>query len=290
MPSPFIRRRRLADTMRALRERQGLTTDELAERIYRSRSCVSKLENARGRSDVGDVMKIMDVLGITGDQWDELVTLAREAAERGWWDKYGNSMGYRQRMYADLEYNAATIRGYYQYAFPGVLQTPEFTEALIDLDKAAGPLIYKPDRMVKARQHRQAMALRPDGPSCDFILDEFVIRRLAVPTQIMVGQLRHLASTVSSAPRLSVQVLPVNARTEGDPPRSTFTIYTFQERSDPPVAVADTFSTDVVNTAPSEVRRYEEMFERLREVAISSVKSLTFLEDAADELADLAGS
>jgi hypothetical protein len=106
----------------------------------------------------------------------------------------------------------------------------------------------------------------------------------------MIGQLRHLVSTVSSAPRLSAQVLPVDARAEGDPPRSTFTIYTFRDAGDAPVAVSDTFTADVVNSESAEVRRYKEMFERLRDVAMSPVKSLTFLEEAAEELTDLAGS
>jgi transcriptional regulator with XRE-family HTH domain len=290
VPSPFIRRRRLADTLRTLREQQGMTADELAERIYRSRTAISKLENARGRPDLHDVCSILDALDVTGDRREELFALARQAAERGWWDKYGNSMGYRQRMYADLEFSAATIRGYYQYAFPGILQTPEFTQALIELDKSNEPLIYKPERMVKARQQRQAMALRPEGPTCDFILDEFIIRRLAVPTDAMIGQIRHLVSTVSNAPRLSLQVLPVNARIEGLPARSTFTIYTFRDALDPPMAVADIINTDVVHSGRAEVKRHEEMFERLRNVSISPVASLTFLEETAGELTSLAGS
>jgi transcriptional regulator with XRE-family HTH domain len=290
MTSPFLRRRRLATELRTLREQKGMTAEDLSRKILRSRMTVSKLENGRCRPDLADLMKILDILEVTGDKWEEILTLARQAAERGWWDKYGDSMGARQRMYADLESAADTIRGYYQVAFPGILQTPEFTQALIDTDRAEGPLMYKPERSIEARQRRQKVALDSDGPACDFILDEFVIRRLAVPSKVMVGQLRHVIQTLTAQPHLSLSVLPVDARIEGALARSTFTIYTFRDPIDSPVAVADTISADVIHTEYVEVARYEDLYRRLREASATRVRSLALLEEAANRLTDLAGS
>ncbi|WP_433467827.1 Scr1 family TA system antitoxin-like transcriptional regulator [Spirillospora sp. CA-128828] len=166
MTSPFVRRRRLATELRTLREQRGMTADELAQRIYRSRMTVSKLENARCRPDIGDIVKIMKILGVTGEKFDDIFKIACDAADRGWWDAYGDAMGPRQRMYADLESGASSIHGYYQIAIPGILQTPDFIWALVKLDRADGPLPYQPERMVQARLQRQEMALRPDGPIC----------------------------------------------------------------------------------------------------------------------------
>ncbi|WP_254716152.1 helix-turn-helix transcriptional regulator [Actinomadura sp. WMMB 499] len=267
-----------------------MTADELSRLIFRSRTTISKLENARCRPDVADVMKILDALGVTGDRWTAILTLAGQAADRGWWDAFGNTMGARQRMYADIESDANTIRGYYQVAVPGILQTPDFTQALVEYDKTEGPLIYRPDRMIEARQRRQQVALRSGGPRCDFILDEFVIRRLAVPPRVMSNQLRHLVETVSTWPHLTVRLLPVEARIEGGLARSTFTIYSFPDPDDPTMAIADTISADVVHTEPVEVTRYAELFERLRDATTSPARSLTLLEEAANELAGLAGS
>lgn len=125
MTSPFVRRRRLGAELRTLREQSGMTADELARRIYRSRMTISKLENARCRPDIGDVVKIMKILGVTGDRFDALFKIACDAAERGWWDSYGDAMGPRQRIYADLESGAASIREYNQFTIPGTLQTPD---------------------------------------------------------------------------------------------------------------------------------------------------------------------
>src|SRR5215510_4566725 len=56
--------------------------------------------------NVTDVMKILTALGVDGDRWHELIKIAEEASERGWWAEYGDHMGSRQRIYADLEAGA----------------------------------------------------------------------------------------------------------------------------------------------------------------------------------------
>ncbi|MFI0355803.1 Scr1 family TA system antitoxin-like transcriptional regulator [Actinomadura sp. 9N407] len=291
MTSPFLRRRRLATELRTLREEKGIKAEDLSQQILRSRMTVSKLENGRCRPDVADVVKILEILGVTGDKWQELFNLTCQAAERGWWDKYGDAMGPRQRMYADLESAAESICGYNQFGVPGILQTPDFSLALVELDKADGPLTYRPDRMLEARQRRRQAAFGPGGPTYELILDEFVVRRLAVPPGVMSEQLVHLVQAATAEPRLSIHVLPVNARVEGGfLARSTFAIYTFTDPRDPPVAIADTMHTDIVHTTAREVARYVELYRRLREASLSPVSSLTLLEEAANELSELAGS
>lgn len=100
MTSPFVRRRRLAVELRTLREQRGMTADRLAGLIHQSRMKISKLENAHIRPDLAEIMKILDVLGVAGEKWHEVVRIARDAAERGWWDAYGDAMGDRQSLHA----------------------------------------------------------------------------------------------------------------------------------------------------------------------------------------------
>ena len=74
------------------------------------------------------MIKILDALGVDGDRWTEIVTIAREASEKGWWES-GKTMGDRQALIANLEAGAATIRQYEQTFVPGLLQVPEFVRA-----------------------------------------------------------------------------------------------------------------------------------------------------------------
>src|SRR6266700_1329204 len=138
MISPYVRRLRLGSELRELRSVAGLTHDQVAKRIGVSRAQVSRLENGHV-VDLADVMKILDVLGVDGERWTQVVTIAREAGEKGWWEST-RGMGDRQALYADLEAGAAAIREYKQTFLPGLMQIPEFVKARSDADGTLGPL------------------------------------------------------------------------------------------------------------------------------------------------------
>lgn len=291
MTSPFIRRRRLGDKLRRLRESHDMTIEDMAKVILQSKSKICKIENGQLRIDLYQLLNWLDTLGVHGREREEIVQLAREAAEKGWWDAFGNSMGPRQRLAADLESGAETIRSYDQTSIPGVLQTPEFITAIVELDQCQGPLEYRPDRMADARLRRQQELLRKDGPSYEAILDEYVLHRLAVPPKVMAAQLKHMLQVVSEHERLTLHLLPYNARILGGLlPKSSFFLYTFPEPGDTPLAVVDTVTSDLLVTKRREVMRYMGVYNRLREAALSPEASLTYLEQAADRLTDAAGS
>lgn len=291
MPSPYVRRRRLAAEIRKLRESRGLTTDGLAQLMYYSRTKVSRLENAQGRPDLAEIMNMLNILEITGSEYDRLIKLAHEAAQKGWWDKYGVSMGARQKLYADLECSADTVRAYNQTAMPAVLQAPEFISALVDLDECQGKLNYVPERMAEARMRRQQEIRRQGGPSYEVVLDECVIHRLDVPPQAMITQLQHMVGVVSAEERISVRVLMHDTRIPGGfLAKSSFYLYTFSEPGDSPLAVVDTVTTDLVLTQRGEVARYTDMYSRLRDTALTREDSIAFLERVANRLANQAGS
>ncbi|TMQ98969.1 helix-turn-helix domain-containing protein [Actinomadura soli] len=291
MPSPYVRRRRLADEIRKLRESRGLTTAGLAKLVFHSRTKITRLENAQIRPNLNEFLDMLDILEVTGSEYDRLVKLAREAGQKGWWDRYGMSMGPRQKLAADLEYHANSVRSYDQTAMPGALQCRPFIEALVSLDENQRTLDYQPERMTEAREHRQSELLRPDGPSYETILDECVIHRLAVPPKAMAAQLRHMIMTASEEDRITVRALMHNARIPGGfLPKSSFYLYTFAEPGDSPVSIVDTVTTDLVLTQRGEVARYTGIYDRLREAALSNEDSIAFLDRVANRLADQTGS
>jgi transcriptional regulator with XRE-family HTH domain len=285
MTSPFVRRRRLAAELRALREERGMTADRLACLIHQSRMKISKLENAHIRPDLAEIMKILDVLDVTGDKWHEIIRVARDAAERGWWDAYGDAMGDRQRLYADIESGAKTIREYQPGAMPGILQTPDYTWALIEHAKAEGPMTYIPERLVEARLQRQRTVLRPSGPDYEVILDEVGLRRFSVPPEVMYAQLHHVIDLAETQPRVTVRVFPlVTGMVTSFMPRAQLILFTFPDVIDPTMTVETTVSADLIHTEPEQVSRYLRRYEYVRGAALSEVRSLSFLSELADQI------
>ncbi len=203
-----------------------MMADELAKRIHYSRMKISRLENAHGRPDVADVITILNTLEVPEQKWMELVRLAHDAAVKGWWDAYGNAMGPRHRLYADIESDADSTREYNLSAIPGILQTPELLSSLVEIRRKEGRLDFQPEKMVEARMKRREMILRPGGPTCEFIIDEGVVRRRTVPRPVMAAQLQHMVQFITAEPRLTLRVLPVNADLEGVLlPQATFALY-----------------------------------------------------------------
>ena len=284
MISPYVRRLRLAAELRALRAERGLTHEQLAKKIGLSRANISRLENGHA-TDQADVMSILDALDVEDERWTTILTIARQAGERGWWES-NKRMGERQALYANLEAGATTIREFQGTFVPGLLQTPEFTKARIEADRQTRIGDYTTDKAIEGRIGRQRMLRRPDGPTYEVVLDEVAIRRRSAPAEIMKAQLYHLTATVNIDPRVSLRVLPVNADIEGySVPRSAFSIYTFADPDDPNIVVADTVTNDLVLTEDDAVRRYAELFDRLRQASLSKEASLQLLIEIAQETA-----
>lgn len=291
MSSPFVRRHQLGGKLRTLREAKGLTHEDIANHLHQDRAKISRLENGHIRPDVAEIMKILTLLEVHDPEWRKVLELAGQAAEKGWWDKFGDSMGDRQRIYADLESGAETIREYQPGTLPGLLQTPEYTWTLVNREQSRGRVSYVPERLVKARLQRQRAVLHADGPRYEVIIDEVGLRRYAAPPKIYVPQLRHIIAIAESGSRVSVRVFPLRTELTADlMPRSPLFIYTFPAPEDPTVAVEATVTTDLILTRPKDISHSLERYQNARNAALSEVSSLSFLSSLADEISDTAGS
>ena len=74
------------------------------------------------------------------------------------------------------------------------------------------------------------MFRRPGGPTYEAIVDEVAVRRLCAPPDVVKKQLYHLATTVNGDPKITLRVLPVDARIQDfSLPRCTFSIYAYPD-------------------------------------------------------------
>ncbi|MGH3568267.1 MAG: helix-turn-helix domain-containing protein [Pseudonocardia sp.] len=287
MTSPYVRRQRLAAELRRLREARDMTTADVAAAIGKSRMVIGRLENAQARPNTADVMKILNTLRVEGEEWKHLVIISAEAAERGWWHSDADAMGARQSLYADLEYGAVTIQELAHTFVPGLLQTREYAQARHTANSALGPVSYVSDRAVDARQNRQRMLDRPNGPTYEVVLDELAVRRWTVPPAVLRTQLEHLVSVVAQTPKISVRVLPIAARIADYAAAGTsFSRYTFSD-GDPVVVAVDTAASDLILTdlaEPDQVARYTQLYDRLAAAALAPEDSITLLTEAAAAL------
>jgi len=138
-----VRRRMLARQLRLLREEAGLTLEETAPKLDWSVSKLSRIETAQQAVDVHGVRSMLDLYGVGGGRWTELITLTREARKRGWWQSYG--LGERIS-FVGYEAEASQVRDFTVGYVPGLLQIPDYSRALFVASPVGAPRPSSPTR------------------------------------------------------------------------------------------------------------------------------------------------
>jgi transcriptional regulator with XRE-family HTH domain len=277
--SPTVRRRRLGAELRRLRESVGLTIEQVAQQLECSDSKISRIETGQVGATPRDVRDMLDIYGAMDQQRDGLVQLAREARQRGWWDRAYGDLPITALV--DLENAAAFVRTYLGLLMPGLLQTEEYARTVL---KAAYPDMAdsEVDRRVELRLMRQSRLTRDDPLTLRVILDEGVLHRLVGGRQVMRQQLERLVEA-SELPNVSLQVLPFNAGAhpamDGD-----FTIVGFPEPTDPDVVYLEHSLSDLYLEDVTAIRRYSLLFDALSSMALSPKESVATLAHKAKDL------
>ena len=283
MISPYVRRLRLAAELRELRERAGVSAQDLAKRSGVYRQMVSKLENAHVPPSQEDVQRLLETLGVEGDQWTQLVQITSEAASHGWWESSG--IGERQARFANLEAGAAVIREYQQNLIPGLLQTEEFISTRLANSELPLPSDAEVSGVLKGRVGRQRMLHRPNGPAYEVILDEVVLRRRSVPPEVFRRQIERIVELADEKEQVTVRVLPVDAEIPGyNIPECSFSIYTYPDSGDPVVVGLEAVATDLVLTDREQTGQFEMVYTGLVSAALSVERSREMLAQVAESL------
>jgi hypothetical protein len=168
-------------------------------------SKLSRIERAKQMVDVHGVRAMLDLYGLTCDQWEPIVDLAREARQKGWWRAYGIP----DRGYVELETAASSVRDFQLAHVPGLLQTADYARALFRVSQLRRTE-DQIERLIAARMVRQQRLTDDDPLELCAIVDEAVLRRPVGSTEIMRAQLRHMVEC-AELPHVTLQTLPISA-------------------------------------------------------------------------------
>lgn len=278
VPSPTVRRKRLGTELRRLREQACLTCEGVGQRLDCSGTRISRIETGRISVRPGDVRELLEVYGITGDRADALVELAREARRKGWWHRFGPVMPSWLEPYLGLEAEAARLRDFQSMVLPGLVQTEDYTRAILRAAPDAGSA-GDIEQQVALRMERQAVLDGAAPPELGLVLSEGALRVQVGGPDVMRAQLRKLAE-VAGHGQVTLQVLPAGAAAHVQAV-SPFTILDFADPADPPVVYTEHLTGSLVLDDPGEVRAYTAVFERLRAEALDPGPSLDLIAASA---------
>ncbi|MFD5040040.1 helix-turn-helix domain-containing protein [Streptomyces sp. NPDC006978] len=276
--NPTVRRRRLGQELRRLREIKGMTAEEVAERLLVSQSKISRLENGRRSISQRDVRDLCGVYEVEDHRVvDSLMQMAKDSRQQGWWHAFGDIP---YSVYIGLETDAASLRVYESLIVPGLLQTREYAQAVIEgMWPEATP--SEIDKRIQIRLKRQDRLTDPVNPLRFWaVIDEALLRRIVGNPNTMRAQLLHLAE-LSELPHVTLQVLPYDV---GAHPGmyGKFAILEFQEAMDASVVYLEGVTSDLYLEKANDVQSYAVMYEHLRAKALSAEQSREFIVAAAE--------
>lgn len=279
--NPTVRRRRLGQELRKLRELKGMTAEEVAERLLVSQSKISRLENGRRSISQRDVRDLCGVYGVEDHRIvDSLMQMAKESRQQGWWHAFGDIP---YSVYIGLETDAASLRVYEASLVPGLLQTPNYASAVTE---GSWPEATAADieRRVQVRMRRQERITDPDNPLRLWaVIDESALRRIVGSRAIMQEQMRKLVE-FSMEPHITVQVLPYDV---GAHPGmyGKFCILEFNDPQDASTVYLEGITSDLYLEKPNDVQTYSVMYEHLRMQALNAEHSRQFIDRVGEEWA-----
>jgi transcriptional regulator with XRE-family HTH domain len=208
--SPSVRGRRLAAELRRLRERTGLTGEEVADRLGWSGSKVSRIELHRIGVKRDDLRHLLDLYGVGNAHREELLALAAESKQKNWLEAITASFPPENAAYFHAEAEAQSIWNWEPQVVPGLLQTPEYARAVMQLWLRMFPAPQKEaDRRVEARLMRQQLLTRDPPLELSVVIDESVLHRRFGHDAVMQQQLTRLAEA-SDLPNVEVRIYPLD--------------------------------------------------------------------------------
>ncbi|MFM9609764.1 helix-turn-helix domain-containing protein [Streptomyces niveiscabiei] len=280
--NPTLRQRRLARTLRELRTAAELTHADAAKVLGSAESKVGRIENAQSGIRLPDLRALLDAYNVTDPtERAAIEKLSREAKQKGWWSRYSNVVDPAYASYAAVEWDASELYNVQTNLIPGLLQTPEYTEALIKL-QAPEATEEEIKAGVEVRRERKNILTRDNPLQLWVIVAENALHHQVGTAEVMRTQLESLIDS-SRRQNIELQILPredpMNACLFGP-----FVIMSFPTAAETDVVYTESPTSTLYFEEAADVETYTTLFRRLNVAAANISKSRALIQDALRQL------
>lgn len=276
--------RRLGGELLRLRDAAGKTQQQAAESINATGTKIVKMERGWVPMRDPDIRVLCEFYGADDPKiLGRLLGLARLDRERrkakGWWQHSPQAGAMAE--YIAMEDVAGSVRTWQQAFVPGLLQTPEYTRAVV----VAEGLWQDPDEIegvVSVRMKRQARLSGPEPLQVYAVIGEGALRQQVGGPEVMRAQLQHLLKS-AQLPNVRVQVLPFRAGGHACMAGS-FNIISFTETEAVDVVHVDSIAATVWVENEAESTTYSSFFDRTARLSLAPRDSLSLMESISEDM------
>lgn len=278
--SVTARRMMLGVRLRRLREGHNITRSEAGYTIRASESKISRLELGKVSFKERDVADLLILYGVTDPaERAAVLQLAREANRPPWWREYEDVLPGWFQDYIGLEQAARSIRAYETHFVPGLLQTDDYSRAVIS-SRLPAPSEADVERAVALRSRRKRLVTSAHAPEIRAIVDEAALRRPVGSEQVRLEQLQHLLA-LAKASTTTLQVLPVE-RSVHAAGCGAFTMLRFHEEDLPEVVYVEHLLGALYIDRHDHVQRYTQVYDRLGDLSLTHAETIDLLTELVE--------
>ncbi len=210
-----VAKRRLSQRLTELRRSTQYTANHVCDMLNWGRGKVGRFEaNQWKRPEMSDIRDLLRIYGVPDTEAAELEELAILARARPWWRDYPDIF---ENEFPGFENDATRIRVFMPLVLPGLLQTADYTEAL--MRGGSRPPLWR-RRAMETRRRRQEILDRADGtaPQVIAVITEAALMYRWGPTVDRHDQLVHLVE-LGRQPNIDLRI----QRFADGPPHGMYT-------------------------------------------------------------------
>lgn len=201
-----VRGRRVRLELRRLRREANLSLFTVAEKVGISQTKLSRMETGHRSLNVDDVAALLGYYGAPRPLRQALLKLLREASTPGWWDRGELHLHEDLQFWIELEDDAVSMRNYEPLLIPGLLQTADYTHAVIS--SSGVPMTEQEiNERVRARTRRQRILQRCNRFQLHVLLNQVALLQQVGGVHLMREQLIQLLAA-AKMPTVTLQVVP----------------------------------------------------------------------------------
>lgn len=266
--------RLLGAELRDLRKQAKMTVRDLGAELGLAQGTVSRYERGERTPEIAYVARLLGVLGVTGDRYDELIEFAKTASEPNL--VADSRSGMHSHLIELSEYDRAATRTTHvaPLVVPGPFQTRAYAREMMITVPAD-----QRDVRIEMRMARRE-ALHSDR---DFValLSERVLRETMGSDAVMLEQVRHLLS-LAERPNVAIRVIPTSLAAWTLAHNGAFVLYEFDKAA--PTIHLEHYRGPVFLYDASDVADYQEALDTLTTTAMSPDESVGLMADVAKKL------
>ncbi len=255
----------------------GLTARALAAAAGWHESKSSRLENGKTPPSNEDI-RVWTRICHAEDQAADLIATARgiEGMYVEWRRLESAGLKRVQESVLPLFERTRWFRFYQSQVIPGLLQTQDYTRAILHTVVALRDVPDDVEDAASARMSRQRV-LHTGGRRFSFLIEEWVLRSVIGSPATMVNQLGHLLG-MTATPSLSLGVIPMGVVRGNAWPSESFSMYDGKRVS------CELVSASLTVTQPSEIAEYARTFTELAGIAVYGAPARKLITSAIDAL------